>query len=114
MDLFKYLRINIILGRLSILLAINVIHLATTKQNDIFEMKYGNNTRDLNEIVPCDSPIYCIGGVGTLLHTVQMSKLYNDSKTFVDKPLKNEPNHTLRNFEVFMKVSILPCFNPVP
>lgn len=29
----------------------------------------------------CDSPIYC---EGPLLHTVQLAKLYPDSKTFVD------------------------------
>ena len=60
---------------------------------------------DTRKTPPCDSPIYCIGGPGTLLHTVQMAKIYNDSKTFVDKPLKQGPNHTLTNFELFMQVT---------
>lgn len=29
----------------------------------------------------CDSPIYC---KGDLLHTVQMARIFSDSKTFVD------------------------------
>ena len=65
-----------------------------------------NKLSTLNKTPPCDSPIYCIGGPGTLLHTVQMSRLYNDSKTFVDKPLKHGPNQTLANFQLFMKVII--------
>ncbi|CAB4063124.1 TREH [Lepeophtheirus salmonis] len=36
----------------------------------------------------CDSPIYCHG---ELLRTIQMSGLFKDSKTFVDKKLKNAP-----------------------
>ena len=107
MDAIRYMRLRIIKGRLFIILSINLLYLVSTKQDKAFESKYvNNNGRDLNKIAPCDSPIYCIGGAGTLLHTVQMSNLYNDSKTFVDKPLKNEPNHTIRNFELFMQVSI--------
>ena len=53
---------------------------------------------------PCNSPIYCIGGPGTLLHAVQMSNIYNDSKEFVDKPMKHDENTTLNSFETFMKV----------
>ena len=62
---------------------------------------------------PCDTPnseIYCKGGEGTLLHTVQMAKIYeNDtsksdksSKTFVDQPIKTNVEEVLRNFESFM------------
>ena len=59
---------------------------------------------------PCDSEIYCKGGEGTLLHTVQMAKIYeNDtsksdksSKTFVDQPIKTSVEEVLRNFELFM------------
>ena len=65
-----------------------------------------NKLSNLDKTPPCDSPIYCIGGSGTLLHTVQMSRLYNDSKTFVDKPLKHGPNQTLANFRLFMQVMI--------
>ena len=62
---------------------------------------------DTSKTPPCESPIYCIGGPGTLLHTVQMAKIYNDSKTFVDKPLKQGPNQTLTNFELFMQVATI-------
>ena len=65
-----------------------------------------NKLSNLDKTPACDSLIYCIGGSGTLLHTVQMSRLYNDSKTFVDKPLKHGPNQTLANFRLFMQVMI--------
>ncbi|KAK4302430.1 hypothetical protein Pmani_025479 [Petrolisthes manimaculis] len=48
---------------------------------------------------PCDSKIYCYG---ELLKTVQMAELHNDSKYFVDMPLKNSPNDTLRVFQDLM------------
>lgn len=32
-------------------------------------------------VAPCDSPVFCYGEI---LHTVQMAKLFDDSKTFVD------------------------------
>ncbi|XP_063587711.1 trehalase-like [Penaeus indicus] len=48
---------------------------------------------------PCDSEIYCHGN---LLHTVQMARLYNDSKHFVDMSLKASPNDTLRAFQDLM------------
>ncbi|KAK3875604.1 hypothetical protein Pcinc_019530 [Petrolisthes cinctipes] len=48
---------------------------------------------------PCDSEIYCHG---ELLKTVQMAELHNDSKYFVDMPLKNSPNDTLRAFQELM------------
>ena len=52
------------------------------------------------------SEIYCKGGEGSLLHTVQMAtpRLYKDSKTFVDKPLKTSPDDVLKNFDELMKV----------
>ena len=77
-----------------------------TENNAIAYEHFENNVEVLNENSPCDSIIYCHGGPGTILHTVQMSKLYNDSKTFVDKPLKYEPNQTIENFEFFMRVII--------
>lgn len=45
------------------------------------------------------SEIYCRGD---LLHTVQMAKLYNDSKTFVDMKMKRPPQHILDSFRDFM------------
>nr|CAD7589261.1 unnamed protein product [Timema genevievae] len=41
------------------------------------------------------SEIYCYGD---LLHTVQMSEIYSDSKTFVDMKQKNSTTETLRRF----------------
>uniref|UniRef100_A0A1Y1LKH8 Trehalase n=2 Tax=Photinus pyralis TaxID=7054 RepID=A0A1Y1LKH8_PHOPY len=49
---------------------------------------------------PCPSHIYCHG---RLLHTIQMAKVYEDSKTFVDMKMKYSPNETLHNFDEFMK-----------
>jgi len=49
---------------------------------------------------PCDSNVYCYG---KLLHTVQIARPFRDSKTFVDRPLKYEPETILANFELFMK-----------
>ena len=62
---------------------------------------------------PCDTPnseIYCKGGEGSLLHTVQLAKIYeNDttrpdksSKTFVDQPIKTTVAEVLSNFKIFM------------
>lgn len=50
----------------------------------------------------CDSPIYCYGD---LLRTVQLARLFNDSKTFVDFRILNSPNETLRNFDAFVRGS---------
>lgn len=57
----------------SLLLAAIAVVTTATKQGQ-------HNT---NKTFPrCDSPIYC---EGPLLKTVQLAKLYPDSKTFVDK-----------------------------
>lgn len=64
---------------------------------------------------PCDTPnsaIYCKGGEGSLLHTVQLAKIYeNDtskldksSKTFVDQPIKTTVSDVLNKFEKFMVI----------
>lgn len=45
------------------------------------------------------SEIYCHG---RLLDTVQMARIYNDSKTFVDMKLKQNPDITLKLFDEFM------------
>lgn len=47
----------------------------------------------------CYSDIYCYG---PLLHTIQMAKIYEDSKTFVDMKMKYPPNETMQKFEEFM------------
>ncbi|KAI8996764.1 trehalase [Pilobolus umbonatus] len=44
----------------------------------------------------CLSPIYC---EGPLLKTVQLAKLFNDSKTFVDMPTSRPVNEVLAAFE---------------
>lgn len=48
---------------------------------------------------PCESSIFCHG---PLLHTVQMSGIFKDSKTFVDMKLRFPPPTVLSNFETFM------------
>jgi hypothetical protein len=50
---------------------------------------------------PCDDEIYCHG---SLLHTVQLKRLYNDSKTFVDRPIKKPRTEVTQNFIKFMEV----------
>ncbi|KAB0791763.1 hypothetical protein PPYR_03563 [Photinus pyralis] len=51
---------------------------------------------------PCDSDIYCHG---ELLHTVQMARIYEDSKTFVDKKLLHSPEETWTNFRTLMNAT---------
>ncbi|CAG7732819.1 unnamed protein product, partial [Allacma fusca] len=46
---------------------------------------------------PCDSTIYCYGN---LLHTIQVSDIFNDSKTFVDMSLRHSPEIVEENFQV--------------
>ena len=69
-------------------------------EGNTYDQGYNNVTGSL----PCNSPIYCIGGPGTLLHAVQMSNIYNDCKEFVDKPMKHDENTTLNSFRTLMKV----------
>lgn len=57
-------------------------------------------SESLQDIESCPSPIFC---QGQLLHTVQMARIFNDSKTFVDHSLKNSVNETLIAFDKFMK-----------
>ncbi|XP_075404901.1 trehalase isoform X2 [Tenrec ecaudatus] len=45
---------------------------------------------------PCESQIYCHG---QLLHQVQMAKLFQDDKQFVDMPLSVAPEQVLSNFQ---------------
>ncbi|XP_050309370.1 trehalase-like [Anthonomus grandis grandis] len=59
----------------------------------------------------CSSPIYC---EGELLHLIQKSKIFNDSKTFVDMAMKNPVNKTLENFDLFMrKTDSKPTVNEI-
>lgn len=53
---------------------------------------------------PCDSPVYCAPGPGSLLHVVQMARLFPDSKTFVDMPMRNSEEEVLRDFNQMMQV----------
>ncbi|KAL3289895.1 hypothetical protein HHI36_023284 [Cryptolaemus montrouzieri] len=50
-------------------------------------------------VPPCSSEIYCHG---PLLHTIQMAKIHEDSKTFVDMKMRYSPNETLYKFDEFM------------
>ena len=52
---------------------------------------------------PCDDEIYCAFGEGTLMHTVQMARIYKDSKTFVDQPIKGTQRVVLSNFDKLMQ-----------
>ena len=90
----------------AILLTINWVHPRIANQINGIENKHGYIKSNVIESAGCDSEIYCIGGDGTILHTVQMARLYNDSKEFVDKPLKTEQNYILRKFDTFMRVNI--------
>ena len=47
----------------------------------------------------CERPVYCDSD---LLHHVQMARLYNDSKTFVDMQMKYDENKTLNDFEILL------------
>ncbi len=55
---------------------------------------------------PCAHEVYCKPGKGGLLHTVQMAKLFNDSKTFVDMPMTMPKAKVLANFRKLMKVRL--------
>jgi len=44
----------------------------------------------------CTHPIYC---QGNLLKTIQLSRIFSDSKTFVDMPLLEKPDVILKAFE---------------
>lgn len=51
------------------------------------------------------SEIYCYGD---LLHTVQMAKIYPDSKTFVDMKLKTNPETTIAKFRTWQSQNPSP------
>lgn len=56
----------------------------------------------VGDVSVCDSRIYCIGD---LLHTIQMSHVFNDSKTFVDMPTRASESNVEQNF---LKLGINP------
>merc|ERR1719369_631921 len=47
---------------------------------------------------PCDHQVFCKPGEG-ILHEVQMNKIFNDSKTYVDMPMKSNTETVLSNFK---------------
>ena len=54
---------------------------------------------------PCDHEIYCKPGNDShpsVLHTVQMARIFPDSKTFVDMPMKFHTQTVLNNFAAFI------------
>ncbi|XP_041449193.1 trehalase isoform X3 [Drosophila obscura] len=53
-----------------------------------------------NHKINGNGQIYCYG---ELLETIQMAKLFDDSKTFVDMKLKQTPAKTIENFELLME-----------
>ena len=53
---------------------------------------------------PCESQVYCKGGPGTMLHAVQMARIFPDSKTFVDMPMKFEEATVLEKYQELMTV----------
>ncbi|KPJ02593.1 Trehalase [Papilio xuthus] len=54
-----------------------------------------------DELPPsCNRPVYCNSD---LLHYVQTSRIYTDSKTFVDLHLKNDENKTLADFNELLE-----------
>ncbi|EDW32810.1 GL10148 [Drosophila persimilis] len=53
-----------------------------------------------NHKINGNGEIYCYGD---LLNTIQMAKLFEDSKTFVDMKLKQTPAKTLADFELLME-----------
>nr|QOI60660.1 trehalase-1 [Mythimna separata] len=47
----------------------------------------------------CEKPVYCNSD---LLHEVQMARIFNDSKTFVDLQMKFNESKTLGDFQILM------------
>lgn len=50
----------------------------------------------------CNSPVYC---QGKLLDTVQMARIFNDSKSFVDMRMKFPQEEILKKFDALMSAS---------
>ncbi|XP_076802688.1 trehalase-like isoform X2 [Clavelina lepadiformis] len=61
------------------------------------------SSRILQQSVPaCDSEIFC---QGNLLDAAQSAYIYNDSKSFVDMKLKNEPDVVLAEFQKLYNIN---------
>ena len=58
---------------------------------------------------PCESQVYCKGGPGTMLHAVQMARIFPDSKTFVDMPMKFEEATVLEKYQELLTVRMPNC-----
>lgn len=59
------------------------------------------STAVASPVYPCDaknSPNYMIYCQGELLHAVALSNIFKDPKTFVDKPIKKEPEEVIVAF----------------
>ena len=52
---------------------------------------------------PCDHQVFCNPGEEGILHTVQMSGLFNDSKTFVDMQMNYDTSPVLFHSVVISK-----------
>ncbi|KAE8592408.1 hypothetical protein XENTR_v10018747 [Xenopus tropicalis] len=52
---------------------------------------------------PCDSQIYC---TGDLLQTVQLAKIFEDDKHFVDMVLQDTPERTLQKFQTLQSEGV--------
>ncbi|KAJ7384669.1 hypothetical protein OS493_020250 [Desmophyllum pertusum] len=57
-----------------------------------------NPNQAIAEKPACSSQIFCRGD---LLHTVQMARIFNDSKTFVDMRLAKDEADVLKAFKTF-------------
>lgn len=59
------------------------------------------STAVASPVYPCDaknSPNYMIYCQGELLHAVSLSNIFKDPKTFVDRPMKKEPEEIISAF----------------
>ena len=79
----------------------------TNRYQILFSVQYTLNRevgqkRERGEMLLCRS-IYCDGGPGSILHTVQMAKLFPDSKKFVDMKMKHDPAIVRQSFDSMMK-----------
>ncbi|EFO16376.2 hypothetical protein LOAG_12130 [Loa loa] len=71
------------------------------QQNLLPNREMITSTAVASPIYPCDeknSPNYMIYCQGELLHAISLSNIFKDSKTFVDKPIKKEPEEIISIF----------------
>lgn len=65
-------------------------------QDDILGSKFQTPEFGCNKNHSDAAEIYCYGDI---LHVVMMLGIYKDSKTFVDKPLKKDPDEVIADFQ---------------